>query len=65
MMAHASSWVLITANAELLSERPFAGAEIEAAAAPPEFQGWTDQYSSIWSVLKIRRSERTTVASAE
>jgi hypothetical protein len=66
LMAHASSWVLITSNMELLEHKTFEGALIEAAYAPEGFKGWTDQYSNIWSVLKIsRREEETTKVSAQ
>lgn len=64
-LAHASSWVLITSNPDLLQQRPFAGAQMQAAAAPPGFKGWTDQYSNIWSVLKLRRREEPLTASTE
>jgi hypothetical protein len=52
-MAHASTWMLITSNVDLLRAEPFRGAELKAASAPPDFRGWTDQYSNVWSVLKF------------
>ena len=58
-MAHASSWVLITSNIDLLREAPFKGAQLAAATAPPDFRGWTDRYSNIWTVLKFWRPEST------
>jgi spermidine synthase len=67
-MAHASSWVLITSNVDLLRRDPFAGAQIQAATAPREFRGWTDQYSNVASVLKFWRREpleQTTLANEE
>jgi spermidine synthase len=67
-MAHASSWVLITSNIDLLRREPFAGAHLQAATAPRDFRGWTDQYSNVASVLKFWRREpleTTALASGE
>ena len=64
-MAHASTWVLITSNLELLQRQPFEGAAIEAAAAPPHFKGWTDRYSNVWSVLKFWKADSDTESDAE
>ncbi len=64
MMAHASSWVLITSDLALLKAQPFAGAQVLIAAAPAGFKGWTDQYSNVWSVLKLGRKEESTVTAA-
>lgn len=56
-MAHASSWVLMTSNIDLLRQEPFQGAQMGATSAPPDFRGWTDRYSNIWTVLKFWRRE--------
>jgi spermidine synthase len=63
-MAHASSWVLITSNLDLLRKEPFQGAQIEAAIAPKDFRPWTDQYSNVWSVLKFWRGDDAEVTTA-
>ncbi len=52
-IANASHWVLITSNSDLLHRRQFVGADMQPATAQPAFQGWTDQYSSVWSVLSL------------
>lgn len=51
-MFSASVWVLITSDDALLLDPAFAGAHMKAAGARADFQGWTDEYSSIWPVLK-------------
>jgi spermidine synthase len=53
-MAHASTWVLITSNLDLFRQAPFTSARLQAASAPADFKGWTDDYSNVWSVLKLR-----------
>jgi SAM-dependent methyltransferase len=53
-MAHASTWVLITSNVELLKHQAFAGAQMQGASAPADFEGWSDQYSNVWKLLKLR-----------
>jgi spermidine synthase len=53
LMAHASTWVLISSNIELLKHQAFLGAEMKLASAPSDFKGWTDQYSNVWSLLKL------------
>jgi hypothetical protein len=52
-MSDASVWVLITSNEGLFHEAQFHGASVQLAAAPASFMGWTDQYSSVWPVLKL------------
>lgn len=50
-MANASVWVLITSNEALLRKPQFQDAHLRPALAEPDFEGWTDQYSSVWPVL--------------
>jgi hypothetical protein len=52
-MSNASHWILITSNSALLQTAPFAGANLKAATAQPQFNGWTDQYSSVWRLLRL------------
>jgi len=54
-LSDASDWVLITSNYELLSGPAFSDAHMFPAEADPSFEGWTDQYSSLWPVLHLRR----------
>ncbi len=53
LMAHATSWVVITANAELLREAPFEGSRLNTATAHPNFRAWTDDYSNVLKVMKL------------
>lgn len=53
-MANATSWALITSNLELLRQTPFHGARLDAATAHPNFKAWTDGYSNVLAVLKLR-----------
>jgi SAM-dependent methyltransferase len=55
LMMHETTWVLITSNAELLGREPFEGAVLRAATADPQFRMWTDQYSNLISLLRLRR----------
>lgn len=50
-----STWVLITSNIELLRRPQFHGAEMRAAHAAAAFTGWTDDYGSVWPVVKLKR----------
>lgn len=52
--SNASVWVLITSNAELLRQPQFHGAEMQVAPANPGFAGWTDDYGSVWPVVKLK-----------
>jgi SAM-dependent methyltransferase/uncharacterized membrane protein (UPF0136 family) len=53
-LSHASTWVLITSDPDLIAHVAFEDAEIEAVTALPSFRAWTDGYSNVWSVLKLR-----------
>jgi len=52
-LTDASVWVLITANDALFEQPQFQGADVQFATADATFMGWTDQYSSLWPVLKF------------
>jgi spermidine synthase len=54
-----SIWVLVTANQQLMSRPEFQGDNTYAAWADESFQGWTDQYSSVWPLLNIRGTAHT------
>ncbi|HEY8538875.1 MAG TPA: fused MFS/spermidine synthase [Steroidobacteraceae bacterium] len=54
LLAHASTWVLIVPDTAVLQHVEFDGAQVEALSAPQSFRAWTDSYSNIWSVLKLR-----------
>jgi hypothetical protein len=51
--SNASHWILITSNSALLQTAPFAGANLKPATAQPPFKGWTDQFSSVWPLLRL------------
>jgi hypothetical protein len=52
LMAHATTWVLITSNLDLLQQGSFEGARLDAVIAPQNFKAWTDGYSNLLAVLK-------------
>ncbi len=52
-----SVWVLITANEALLQQPRFKGADVRPARAEQTFAGWTDQYSSVWPLLKLESTD--------
>lgn len=53
LMAHATSWVVITEDLELLRRAPFEGARLQTATAHPNFRAWTDDYSNVLQVMKL------------
>ncbi|HEU4603643.1 MAG TPA: fused MFS/spermidine synthase [Steroidobacteraceae bacterium] len=55
-LSDASYWVLITSDEELWHDAEFADAQIVDIKVPDDFKGWTDRYSSVWAVLKLRSS---------
>jgi SAM-dependent methyltransferase len=55
-LSDASNWVLITADNRLWQNASFADAHIEPIQVLPGFKDWTDQYSSVWAVLHLRRA---------
>jgi hypothetical protein len=50
-----SVWILIMSDRELLRRSQFEDANIQPAYAEPTFLGWTDQYSSVWPLVNVRR----------
>ena len=48
-----NTWVLITARTDWFETKPFEGAIIGRATAPPGFRAWTDEYSNVVQVLKL------------
>jgi hypothetical protein len=54
-IANASEWVLITSNRALLNDPMFEYANEQSIHADPSFRGWSDQYSSLWSVFRLNR----------
>jgi SAM-dependent methyltransferase len=55
-LSDASNWVLITADERLWQNAAFADARVDSLNAIPTFIGWTDQYSSMWRVLKLNNN---------
>ncbi len=49
----ASTWVLLTSDPQWFHNASFSGADMEVAAAPAHFRGWTDDYSGIFQILKL------------
>lgn len=48
-----SIWVIVTSNRELLARPEFGGSNTYEATAPESFRGWSDQYSSVWPLLRL------------
>ena len=53
-LSNASTWVLITDNVAMFQDEQFLGVDLAAPTAEKSFRAWTDEYSSLWQVLKIR-----------
>ena len=49
-----SIWVVVTSNQELLARPEFRGSNTYDATADESFPGWSDQYSSLWPLLRLR-----------
>jgi hypothetical protein len=49
----ASDWVIIAPDETYWNDSVFAGASVEELHVPASFAGWTDQYSSLWPLLKL------------
>jgi len=49
----ASTWVLLTSQADWFQARSFHDADMEKAKAPPHFRAWTDDYSNVFHILKF------------
>lgn len=56
-MFHASAWVLITSDTKLYEHPQFVGALVENLSTDVAFPGWTDEYSSLWPLLRTRTEE--------
>jgi hypothetical protein len=56
-MFHASAWVLITSDTTLYTHPQFVGALVEKLSTDVDFPGWTDEYSSLWPLLRTRTEE--------
>ncbi|HWK49756.1 MAG TPA: fused MFS/spermidine synthase, partial [Steroidobacter sp.] len=52
-----SIWVLVTSNQALLTRPEFQGANTYDATAGASFPGWSDQYSSVWPLLRLGSTE--------
>jgi SAM-dependent methyltransferase len=50
----ASDWVIVSSGDDYWSDPVFADTSVEPLRAPPSFTAWTDQYSSLWPLLKLR-----------
>lgn len=57
-----SIWVMVTSNQELLARPEFRNADTYEATAPESFPGWTDQFSSVWPLLRLRGTAHATEA---
>jgi spermidine synthase len=52
--ANSTTWVLITApDNDVFKNASFEGANMYPATAPAACRGWTDNYSSIWSIIEL------------
>jgi SAM-dependent methyltransferase len=57
-----SVWVIVTSNPDLLARPEFRNANTYEATAPESFPGWSDQYSSVWTLMRLRESAHATEA---
>lgn len=57
-----SIWVIVTSNQELLARPEFQGSNTYDATAPDSFPGWSDEFSSVWPVMRLRGTAHATVA---
>jgi len=52
--ANSTTWVLITSpDNNVFQNASFEGANMYPASAPATCRGWTDNYSSIWSIIEL------------
>jgi hypothetical protein len=49
-----STWVLLTSEPNWFKTPSFNGADMMPALAPRRFRGWTDDYSNIFQILRLR-----------
>lgn len=48
-----SDWVIVGIDEDYWRNPVFADASVEPLHASPSFRGWTDQYGSLWPLLKL------------
>jgi hypothetical protein len=48
-----SSWVLVTSDTSIFTDKSFDDAMLTPAKAPKNFQAWTDDYSNVFQILKL------------
>ena len=49
-----STWVLLTADGQWFANASFLSADMRPARAPALFRAWTDDYSNIFQILKLK-----------
>jgi hypothetical protein len=49
-----STWVLLTSDGDWFKTLSFANADMGPAKAPAGFRGWTDDYSNVFQILKLK-----------
>jgi hypothetical protein len=49
-----STWVLLTSKGDWFKTPSFKNADMGPATAPPGFRGWTDDYSNVFQVVKLK-----------
>jgi spermidine synthase len=49
-----SSWVLVTSDANVFMDNAFDNAMLTPAKAPKNFRAWTDDYSNVFQILKLK-----------
>jgi spermidine synthase len=49
-----STWVLVTSHAMWFDSPSFKSADMTPAIAPKRFRAWTDDYSNIFQILRLR-----------
>jgi len=50
----ASTWVLLTSDGLFFARREFKNATIGDAIPAPDFRGWTDDYSNVFRILRLK-----------
>ncbi len=50
----ASTWVLLTSDGDWFKAASFAHADMGPATAPKGFRAWTDDYSNVFQILKLK-----------
>jgi hypothetical protein len=49
-----STWVLVTANPDWFKAASFADADIARTKVTPGFRPWTDDYSNLWQIVRLK-----------